>query len=84
VDKLDTALLWKYFPDRHSVVQSMVYDGALVGVRPLLYQVATAGLQPDALNFRSQLMQAFERADMIHDPAERARLLTFVVELFYV
>ncbi|MBS1604423.1 MAG: NAD(P)/FAD-dependent oxidoreductase, partial [Bacteroidetes bacterium] len=34
---------------------------------------------PDALNFRSQLMQAFERADMTQDPAERARLLTFVL-----
>jgi len=34
---------------------------------------------PDALNFRSQLMQAFERADMTRDPVERARLLTFVL-----
>jgi NADH dehydrogenase len=34
---------------------------------------------PDALNFRSQLMQAFERADMTQDPVERRRMLNFVM-----
>lgn len=34
---------------------------------------------PDALNLRSQLIQAFERAEMTPDPVERARILTIVL-----
>ncbi|HEY0272417.1 MAG TPA: NAD(P)/FAD-dependent oxidoreductase [Chitinophaga sp.] len=34
---------------------------------------------PDALNLRSQLIQAFERAEMTSDPEERARILTIVL-----
>lgn len=34
---------------------------------------------PDALNLRSQLIQAFERAEMTPDPEERARILTLVL-----
>lgn len=33
----------------------------------------------DALNLRAQIVEAFERAELTDDPAERERLLTFVV-----
>jgi NADH dehydrogenase len=41
----------------------------------------TFGLKtiPDALNFRAQLLQVFERAEMIADKTERLRMLNFVL-----
>jgi NADH dehydrogenase len=34
---------------------------------------------PDALNIRASVIDALERAEVVHEPSERKRLLTFVV-----